>query len=427
MLMKIFFLIFFSCLQVHAQEKVTLEDAKSYASRHNFSLKSLRQSLEAELGKVNISRSEYFPRLGVAAGGEGQSAAYGVARKKSAAVAYAYGNFNFFNGFRDQAQVEISRKHVSLVESELKEREFILGLEVEELFFKYLYLKNNLKIYEKMVNLGNEQQKMVQRKMGVGQASSADLMEFKLQNSFLTSEIQSIKQELYAAKLGLVRILGLEIGHELEPVGELPHYHVVESLDELLSAIKNSSQDVVRAAIDVSISQLDAKKAKSGWLPSIDVEVKGGYLPLGERPESGGSSVSGIVLASWEFFSGLETISANQVSVSQMYAKDHELKNKILTHMTSVENLYTKLKSIEQRVDTEESNLTSAEKYYKTVISEYQRGIKNSPDVKSALEIFKDVQLRKENFKYEFIVAKINLEKEINKKTSLEVNHEKHQ
>lgn len=426
MIKKLGLLLFTLNFSALAQEKITLDNAKSYALKHNFSIKSLRQKLQAEESQISVFKSDYFPDLGVSVGGEGQSSSYGVARKKSAAVAYAYGRYNLFNGFRDQAQVDISRKSYAFVESELKEREFLLGLEVEEIFFKYLYLKNNLKIYEKALSTGQDQQKMVQRKMGVGQASMADLMEFKLQSSLLSSEIQSIKQELHAAKLAMVRILGLEIGYELEPVGDLPHYHVVETLQELLGSIKDSSQDVVRGAIDVSISQLEAKKAKSGWLPSIDLEIKGGYLPLGERPESGGSSVSGIVLANWEFFSGFKTVASNDVSVAQMYAKDHELKNKILTHMTTVENLYTKLKSIEQRVDTEESNLESADKYYKTVISEYQRGIKNSPDVKSALELFKDVQLRKENFKYEFILAKITLEKEINKKTSLEVNHEKH-
>lgn len=418
----IFLILSFSA---SGQERITLEDAKSYALKHNFSIKSLRQKLEASQSQISVFKSDYFPDLGVAAGGEGQSSSYGVARKKSATVAYAYGRYNLFNGLRDQAQIDISKKNASFVESELKEREFILGLEVEENFYQYLYLKNKLKIYEKILATGLDQQKMVQRKMSVGQASLADLMEFKLQSSLLSSDIQSIKQELHAAKLAMVRILGLEIGYELEPVGDLPHYHVIETLPELLNSLKESSQDVVRGAIDVSISQLEAKKAKSGWLPSIDVEVKGGYLPLGERPASGGSSVSGIVLANWEFFSGLKTVAANNVSIAQMYAKDHELKNRILTHMTSVENIYTKLKSIEQRVDTEESNLESAEKYYKTVISEYQRGIKNSPDVKSALELFKEVQLRKENFKYEFILAKINLEKEINKKTSVEVNHEK--
>ena len=63
------------------------------------------------------------------------------------------------------------------------------------------------------------------------------------------------------------------------------------------------------------------------------------------------------------------------------------------------------------RVHLEAENEARTKKYYKFVFSEYRRGVKNSADVKSAASGLFETSLRKEQFKFEFLSRRLELER----------------
>ena len=72
-------------------KKVGLEDAKSYAIKHNFEVLALRRSVEEAEAKLGRARSKFFPTLGVAGGGD---TVFSSTETEGAPIGYLYSNFN---------------------------------------------------------------------------------------------------------------------------------------------------------------------------------------------------------------------------------------------------------------------------------------------------------------------------------------------
>ena len=113
---------------------------------------------------------------------------------------------------------------------------------------------------------------------------------------------------------------------------------------------------------------------------------------------------------------------ANAIASAQTPRKNcsNTIDKSILNIISQIDISYSRIKTIQNRVDLEEENLDRAEKYYKSVLSEFIRGLKNSVDLKQATEVHFDAHLRKEQYKFEFLFKRIELEKSLGATVEIE-------
>lgn len=394
-------------LGAEANSKMTLGEAKRFAVEHNFEVSSLAKALDEAKAQRARATARYLPTIGIAGGVDSE-----ITRdKETAGVGYLYGNVNLFRGFEDSYKASIGDLEVDKANIRLTQAKFRVELEVEQQFSRYLFTSFAIDLKKKAWDLNESQKKLALKRQDSGLVVDSDLMEFDLRDSLLQSDIASLEQELEAARVNLKLLLGEEIGNKIEPSGKLEHWHLKESLADLLKRLLEQSEPVLLSRKDLAISEYESKFAGSKWMPEINVETKAGYLPLDERPKDGGTALRGMVLAKFDIFSGFDTVNQRREGEAKRLKQEAQLKNVTLTHSSEVETLFRKIKAVEARVHLEEQNEARAKKYHAAVIKEYKRGVRNSADVRLAAELLFDSGLRRENFKYEFLTHKLELER----------------
>ncbi|MBI4405139.1 MAG: TolC family protein [Deltaproteobacteria bacterium] len=386
---------------------IGLDEAKKYAIDHNFEVLALRKQHEQAKASHKRSHSPFFPKIGIGAGADSKLSK----TSETAGVGFLYGNYNLFNGFEDSYRTRISEIEAEKAEIQLKRVEFRVGLEVEQVFHFYLFKKGAMQLKKEAIELNNTHKKMAAQRRASGLASDADVMEFDLRDSLLRSDMLLLAQELEEARANLRKLFGEEIGSKIEPRGALQHQHLEGVLMDYVKRIKDESEPVQLAARDVAIATTEEKLSQSRWLPKLDLEARVGYLPLDQRAPDGGVTISGTALAKLDLFSGFDTFWEKRELAAKKLKSEAKLKNMIVTAMTQMEIAFRKVKTVQSRVDLEEENSERALKYYKSVVSEYKRGVKNSADVKVAAELLYETYLRREGYKYDFLTGKIELER----------------
>jgi len=404
---------------------VSLDEAKKFAIEHNHDVHALRRGVEEARSKAGRARSHFFPTLGIAGGADTQITSTG---KQAVPVGYLYGNYNLFSGFEDTYRLQIANLEVDKSEIKVKRAEFRVGLEVERIFHLYLFKKGAIELRKEGLALNESHRKIALQRKASGISSETDVMEFDLRDSLLRSDLLLIEQELEEARSNLKRLLGEEVGSKIEPIGKLQHQHINGTLNDYVKRIKDESEPVLIASKDVASTTIESKIGRSRWLPVLDLHLHAGYVPLDERPARGDAAVAATVLAKWDLFSGFDSLWERRELEAKRGKAEHELKDALLNGMVDMEVSFRKIRTIQSRVDLEEKNAERSEKYYKSVLSEYRRGVKNSADLKAAAEQLYEARLRGEEYKFQFLNERIALEKALGGPVETEVvaaGHEK--
>lgn len=388
---------------------MTLEESKNYALTHNRGIKSLRHSLEEAKAKAWRATSAFFPMFGVVGGANTQLS---NATNITSQIAYLHGSYNIFNGYKDSNQREIQDISTKNVELELKQKEFWLQLEVEKYFNTFINISITRILNKKSIELNAKLASVAQRRRQAGLGSDADIMEFSLRESSLKANLLILDQKIEEVRIDLRNHLGYELDEKIEPTGNLQHQHVVGVFQNYVNKLEQANPSLEISRNTSTIANIESKNWQSKWLPQINFEAKSGYLELDAKPDGEkGLSTAFLLTAKMDLFSGYETRWEKQESLARKMKAEEELQIKKISLSSEIERHFVRLKAIEKTVDLEEKNEVLAEKYYETVLKEYNSGIRNSTDLKMAADLFSEVSLRRVQYKYEFLSSRIELEK----------------
>ena len=387
-------------------ERVTLEAAKKYAIANNLQIKALRHEMVEREAIASAVQSAFYPTVGLAGGPEHRSGS-------SAIQSYFYANLNLFNGFTDSYRSQIAGIEAEMSRIRLRQEEFSVGLDVEQQFHFYLLKKITLAQRKKALELNRTHRQMAKQKQSSGMASISDVMEFDLRESLLQSDVELLQQELEESRIQFRKLLGEDVGSAIEPLGNLEHQHLVGNFAEHAKLIKDHSEKIRLASRELAKANLESRLWQSSWLPKLDLETQVGYLSLDDRPQDGSASAKASAVAKFDLFNGFRSQFERKEGEAKKLKAEAKLKTVIQDALTGAEVAFRRLMTIQARVDIEDKNDDRSEKYYAAVVSEYRRGVKNSADVKSAAEGMFEAKIRRENFKYDFLKQRIDLERSL--------------
>lgn len=407
--------------QLEAQDKLETIDiaaAKKYAVEHNYGIAGLRREVEEMTFRGERTRSPFLPKFGITGGLDSQMSIEG---SDVAPIAYAYGSFNIFNGHRDTFRKDIAKTELERAILKLTAAEFLVRLEVEEVFHAYLFKKDLIELKDREIALNDEHQRLVNETRLRGSISDTDIMEFQLKEATLKSELVALKQELEDARSNLKRLLGEEIGGNIQPVGNLQHQHIKDTLMDALAKIHASSLSVKNKAIDLSIARTENRIADSRWLPEVNIEARAGYLGLDEQVRPGVPQSSLALIAKMDLYTGGDTHWESREKLAGALKAESQLKEEINDAIRKVEMGYRNIKVIETRADLEKDNAGFAKRYYRSILAEYKRGFKNSSDLSSAADKLNATQARKLALEFDFIRERIAVEKNLGSALEIEL------
>jgi outer membrane protein TolC len=181
------------------------------------------------------------------------------------------------------------------------------------------------------------------------------------------------------------------------------------SKENVLSRLKESNIEIAETQAELKLSEKDAAIAKSGYLPSVDLEAKYGKIANEEKVFADNNNYSVMLKFSVPLFSGLETMNQTKSARSAVVARDAAASRKGLSVMADTENLFSQLSTLTERLNLEEKNLSKSEEYYKITLGEYRRGVKNSPDMVGASERLLEARIRNLEYRKDYYLTKLKI------------------
>lgn len=387
-----------------------LEGLERQLFEKNQEVLALQKETEAKEALYKASFSGFYPTINMNGGYEKNKT--DERPNEVGYLGFVEGKLNVFKGFKDQALISQREADLKLSQIELEFKKRELRLVLIEIASDMILLHQFQNILDEESKVTQTQKQMAAKKTSSGLTGPVDNYEMELRENEIKIEQAQINQKHQEAHQRFFKIFGEDIDDKkLEKLEFSKLEKNSQFLKENLSF--ENTLDFQREKLLAEKADYEKNEVKSEFLPSIDFTYSFGRLtPSEASPLPFNESKYGVMITI-PLFSGFETYyktkAMNLQSQSiekQKWQKRNEVLAEINTSKIKLEELSTLLQLNDQK-------LISAQKYFDLTLSEYRRGIKNSPDLvgaterlfsskKKKFELLKELELLKvkvENFK----------------------------
>ena len=387
---------------------LSLEQLLAEAQSQNLEIKEADSFLKASEAEAKSQYGKLLPQLSL----EGGPISTKFDDDKSSGTAvYGKADWNLYRGGRDQDSIDKSKIKSDLHRKKYEAIKSRVVREISRVYYELLFLLEGTSLKEKALEMNQEQMKLAKVKKSSGFTSSADVIEFELREATINSDLKMLSQMTTERS----RELAVLLGRKDSSVPNLVKGHLSRevspslSRENILARLKDSNIEIAEAQADLQMSQKDVAIAKSGFLPALDLEAKYGKIANEERVFSDSNNYSVMLKVSVPLFSGLETMNQSKAASSALTAKDLAASRRSLSTYAEAENLFSRLSMLTDRLNLEEKNLSKSEDYYKITLSEYKRGVKNSPDMVGASERLLEARMRNLEYQKDYYLTKLRI------------------
>lgn len=409
-------LVFFALLlfsgQVFAHHpsegSLTLEQLIKEAEAQNLDIKEAESQFKASEAAAKSQYGRLMPQLSVEGGPLTTKFDEG---KNSGTTVYGKAGWNLYRGGRDFSELDKAKIKSDLDRKKYEAIRSRVNREVSRVYYELLFLLESSDLKKKGIEMNQEQTKLAKLKKNSGFTSSADVIEFELRDATLNSDLKMFSQAIAEKSRELLVLLGRNDSSIPNLVKGHLNRETSNSLskENVLSRLKDSNIEIAEAQAELKISEKDAAIAKSGFLPSLDLEAKYGKIANEEKVFAGNDNYSVMLKVSVPLFSGFETMNQTKSARAAVAARDAAASRKNLSVVAEAENLFAQLTTLTDRLNLEEKNLSKSEEYYKITLSEYRRGVKNSPDMVGASERLLETRIRNLEYRKDYYLTKLKI------------------
>ncbi len=373
----------------------------------NQELSALQQVVESKKALSGLSSASFYPTLN-AVGGWGQNKTDEFATIEKGSVGYLEGKLNLFRGFKDQSlagQRDIDYQ-ISKIDFESKKKQ--LRLELTEVVSSIVALHKLQKIIDEEYKVTLDQKQMAAKKVAAGLTSAVDNLEFELRENEIQIEQKQAYQQHHEAHQKLIKLFGDNLSDEtLEEID-------FSNSDQLT---KTSDQTNIQRTLEYRKTELalaranfEKSEARSEFLPSVDFTYGFGRLTPSEEVPTKFNESKYSLLLTIPLFSGFETYYRNKSALSSAFAFEKAQLQKKSDIGSDLEILKERKSELSALFQINEKKLVSLKKYFDLTLSEYKRGVKNSPDLVNATERLFSSKKKKYEILKELEVSKVRLQ-----------------
>ena len=386
---------------------LTLEQLLKEAELQNLEIKEAENKFKSSNLSVNSKKGPFLPQISIEGGPV--SSKHGN-ESNSGTTAYGKLNWNLYRGGKDSSELEKENIKNNLDQKKVEAVKAKVIREISRVYFELLFLLESSDLKSKAIEMNHEQMKLGRLKNNSGFTSSADVIEFELRDATLNSDLKMIEQEISEKSREIAILIGRKDSTIQLVKGHLSRDTLMDlNRERILSQIRDSNIDLVEAQAEIHLSEKDEEISKSGFFPSVDLEASYGKLASEGRVLDGSNNYEVALKFSIPLFSGLETLNQKRAARFSVVEKEALSARKNLSAIAEVENLFSKLSTINERLNLEEKNLAKSEEYYKITLGEYRRGVKNSPDVVGASERLLDARIRNLEYRKDYYLTKLKI------------------
>lgn len=406
--MLTFITFLFLLLPCLAQETLNFEDLPQLISSRNKKATAAALDLNASQMRLGYFRRSFLPRIDAAAGRERFST--GPYETMTEPFYSFKGTINLYRGGRDQLE-EKARKAEREGFSALNEQTFQNELyEARQLYWELVFLRENRKLYLNSINQSRDNLAKAQRLISAGIATRVDRLEFEIGETQLRQDLARIEVEISKVQRQLSALIGQPAETEYATVDQIPHFHDDKTSNETMDfAIFRD----VRLEIANQLSlEASSQILKRWWVPNLDIYGESTLFTFRERSffteRDRVDTAIGISLSL--SFDGFQQKIDGEAQAARARAAGLR-SQQIRSESEAVFNTAKQeLNLIHDLIHEGEKNVEKGQDYLSAVLSEYSRGVKNSPDVLGA--ILKNLEFRKRfaELRRDYAVANARIE-----------------
>ncbi|MFA6239106.1 MAG: TolC family protein [Bacteriovorax sp.] len=383
---------------------VSFAHAEAFIAEDSLEINSLNTKIETLNFNRKINRSAYLPELNLKTGLGSEKLLDNDYDTEKGPLLFLEGKLNLYRGGRDSNLQDKTDKEIaaSKIEKEIINRfvkieAFKLLTEIE------LLTKENALIGQELESNKN-QELMARKKVNAGLTTSVDLLDFSLKHESLLNDLERNSFK----RITLEKELIVLFGGSLSP-------------NEISKSIKAAPQEAPDKNVSIEtlpriallrqkneINTIERKSVKAEYLPVVELNADWGYITPQNKLWDSDKEHRVALTVSIPLFSGFSTDYKYQQAVLTETQTMRELKQTQID-LEAKKDLQLKQIELSNKILLSlEKSRTSSQKYRELTISEYKRGVKNSPDVISASDKLLEIERKILETQNELLIAKFS-------------------
>ena len=389
-------------VQLSAQKKWTLQDCIDYAMENNITLKKSQLQKQSATEDLKGAKAALLPTLSASTN---QSLGYqpwkdtgtayvtnGTVNTKVDKTSYngSYslnGQWTVWNSNRNTNTIRLDELSEQQAELSAQETANSIQERIAQLFSQILYLDENVKVNEQMLETSQKNEERGREMVEVGKMSKADLAQLSAQRANDEYSIVEAQSQLLNYKLQLKQLL--EITDEVPfdvAVPEISDDRIladIPSLQSVYEAALLTRPEIERLQLSVKSSDVSVSIAKAGWMPSVN--LTGGVTTStnslsgtgwGSQFKSNVNTSLGVGV-SVPIYDGRSTKTAvNKAKIQQLQAQLNLLDEQ-KTLYTDIQQFWLNATTNQQKYKAASSSVESAKQSYDLLSEQFRLGLKN--------------------------------------------------
>ena len=393
----IFISVFLFLAELLADNHISLKFEDFYVIARNNDYETKQNLIYKEYVETHLNKmkSAFYPKFGIESRYEHFNS---TSNSEYGSTANAYLEWNLFNGFRDRLKLNLLRTDVGQADYRIKRSEINFKGNLLALYSRGQALQNIITAYANILETNNRYISGIKSRKKSGLVTESQLIEFELFNDQLRNELSAYQAEQAVLLDEIKNISGIigvrDFSSDLSPQ---PLKLKIDDLDKILGHELSQQRDLI---VDLEKTHQELMNTKLVNYPIIDLRISSGREGLRETTSNNETSLS--IVAKWEFFSGFESLNEyrmNSIKLKQgqmrLDLERNQLKNQVIGLIKNIENII-------MRLQFEKSIRQKNERYFKLITDEYRRGTKSSSDLKSAIELMLENQVKINTLKSDY-------------------------
>ena len=433
-------ILFFSLMllivsAVMAQKQWTLQECLDYAMANNITLKKQQLRQQTAMEELKGAKGALLPSVTASTN---QSLGYqpwkdsGISTVTNGVVntkvdkSYYNGSYSVnaqwtvWNGGRNWNTVKLDK--LSEQQAELSAQEMANSIQesIAQLYSQILYLTENVKVNEKMLETSKKNEERGQEMVNVGKMSKADLAQLTSQRANDEYAIVESKTSLMNYKLQLKQLLEITDEQDFDvAIPEITDESIFSPIPSLQSVYEEAllnRPEIERLQLAVKSSDVSLRIAKAGWLPNVS--VNGGVTTStnslnstgwGDQMKTNVNSSIGLGV-SVPIYDGRSTKTAvNKAKIQQLQAQ-LDLQDQQKTLYTNIQRYWINATNNQEKYKAATSSVESAQQSYDLLSEQFRLGLKNIVELMTGKDNLMQAQQNQLQSKYTTVYNKQMLE-----------------
>lgn len=362
--------------------------------------------LESELNELRLGvrkiKADYMPEVSGVIGGERRQALDDSSVDSNRFVAELRFKYNLYRFNQISDQLEALEKMISQKESQTRWWKNDLLRSLKSLFYSAEAISRKIDLINNEIKYNAKLTQMVKKRKKSGLVGDSDLYDISLRKDQMQTTLIDLEEEQdhLFDQIRKISFLSHDTKIKVSSLDYHPHFNL--SLDQLIEQVKRTNKEVRTKILESEASMAKLQEIKKKRLPEINLMGRYGNMRIDEQYANKGTEGLVGVYIDIPIFDGGKKSSTREIYQEKLKQKQLAVTALKENQIIEVTHKYELLNKIHKRIDLLNESSKRGKKYFKSVLSEYDRGVKNSLDLVSARDrVFKlSLDLIDSNEKY---------------------------